>query len=204
MDAGSNYLQGTLDGSKANPYAGQNPYLDQMVQSAQRDVTDAYTQSTLPGLMAQFNAGGAFGGTAHQQALEGSQSALARQLGDVSMNLRSQDYNRQAQLAEAGLNRGMNAVGMLPSFNSTKYDDAKALLNIGAMQRGLDQDVFDTAYGDFQEWRDWDANRLGVLTSALGSIQGGTASSTGPNPNYRSAGQNAAAAAAILASMWGS
>lgn len=140
---------------------------------------------------------------------------LARQLGDVSMNLRNQDYNRQAQLAESALDRDMNAygmnqgfrqnaLGMIPQFNAAKYDDAKALMNIGAMQRGLTQDALDTAYGDFQEWRDWDANRLGVLTNALGSIQGGTTSATGANPNYRSAGQNAAAAAAILASMWGS
>lgn len=49
-----------------NQYAGENPYLGQMIQSAQRDVTDAYASSTLPNLMGQFNMGGAFGGTAHQ------------------------------------------------------------------------------------------------------------------------------------------
>lgn len=219
MQAGTDYLQGQLSGqgyqAGQNQYAGQNPYLDQMVQSAQQDVTDAYTTSTLPNLLTQFNQGGAFGGTAHQQALQGSQQVLARQLGDVSMNLRNQDYNRQAQLAESALDRDMNAygmnqgfaqnaLGMIPQFNAAKYDDAKALMNIGAMQRGLTQDALDTGYNDFREWRDWDANRLGVLTNALGAIQGGTTSATGDNPNYRSAGQNAAAVGAILASMWGS
>lgn len=131
------------------------------------------------------------------------------------MGLRNQDYNRQAQLAESGLNRGMdayrmnegirqNALGMIPSFNNAKFDDANAMMRIGGLQQQLGQSAMDIGYDDFREWRDWDANRLGVLTNALGSIQGGTTSATGDNPNYRSAGQNAAAGAAILASMWGS
>lgn len=51
------------EGSK-NPYAGQNQYLDQMVNDAQGDVTKQYQNSTLPNLLGQFNAGGAYGGTA--------------------------------------------------------------------------------------------------------------------------------------------
>lgn len=76
IDAGGDYIQNALQGQGYQPgqnqYAGENPYLGQMIQSAQQDVTDAYTQSTLPNLMTQFNQGGAFGGTAHQQALQGS------------------------------------------------------------------------------------------------------------------------------------
>lgn len=128
--------------------------------------------------------------------------------------MRNTDYDRQAGLAESALGRnqqawGMNqanslaALGAIPGLNSTKYDDARALLNIGQQQQGLAQNVFDTGYEDFQNYQNWDANRLGVLTNALGAIQGGQSSSTGANPNYRSAGQNAATAAAVLASMWG-
>jgi hypothetical protein len=51
----------------------------------------------------------------------------------------------------------------------------------------LSQDVYDTAYNNFTDWRDWDANRLGILSNALGTVQGGTGSQTGANPNYRSA-----------------
>lgn len=36
------------------------------------------------------------------------------------------------------------------------------------------QSLLDSDYGDFTEQRDWGANRLGVLTNALGAIQGGT------------------------------
>jgi hypothetical protein len=40
-----------------------------MVKDSQADVTRSYQESTLPNLLSQFNAGGAFGGTAMQAAL---------------------------------------------------------------------------------------------------------------------------------------
>lgn len=218
-DAAQGYITNQLTGANAyqgakNPYAGSNPYLQQQIQAAQQDTVDSYNKSTVPSMMAQFNAGGAYGGTAHMEAMRDSQGALAGQLGRISSDMRNTDYNRQAQLAEAQLGRNQQAwaqngsnslaaLGAIPGINSTKYDDARALMNIGGQQQGLLQSVFDTGYGDWQDSQNWDANRLSALTNALGAIQGGTSSSTGANPNYRSAGQNAATAAALFASMWG-
>ena len=61
----------------------------------------------------------------------------------------------------------------------------------------------DMAYNDFIAQRDWDKNQLGVLANALGTVQGGSSSATGANPNYRSAGQNTAGYATMLAGLWG-
>lgn len=66
-----------------------------------------------------------------------------------------------------------------------------------------EQGLYDKWYDQYLDQRDFGANRLGLLTNALGSIQGGTSSSTGANPNYRSGTQNALTAAAIMASMYG-
>lgn len=70
------FLNQTISGANANPYlgqtggtnqyAGQNPYLDQMVNDSNRDITDAYSNSTLPSYLSQFNSGGAYGGSAMQ------------------------------------------------------------------------------------------------------------------------------------------
>lgn len=76
-----------------------------MVQDSQGDVTRAYQNSTLPNMMGQFNAGGAYGGTAMQQAMSQSNQDLAGQLGRVSTNLRGADFDRRSQLAESALNR---------------------------------------------------------------------------------------------------
>lgn len=196
-----------------------------MVSDSQRDVTNAYQNSTLPGVLSQFNSGGAYGGTAMQQALSQSNQDLAGQLGRVSTNLRNADYDRQAQLAESGLNRNAQladsflgrqqsawaqdrsnrqaALGALPGMIDARFQPGKALGSIGTQQQGLLQSIFDTGYNDYLDERGWDANQLGVLTNALGSIQGGTTSQTGANPNYQSAGQNALGYAALLASLWG-
>lgn len=247
-DAMGNMLSGNYDPTRRNPYEGQtatvgtnkyagaNPYLGQMIDQASGDITRNFNNSAVPGMMAQFQSGGAFGGSAMQNVMADSQRELAGRLGNVSTQLRSQDYDRQVGLAENDINRrlqsrqtdlarnaglaenrvgrhfdsywqnqanDLSAAGMASEINGARYDDARALMNIGQQQQNLAQGAYDTAYGDFQEWRDWDANRLGVLSNALGAIQGGTATQTGPNPNYRSAGQNAAGYAALLASMWG-
>jgi hypothetical protein len=117
-------------------------------------------------------------------------------LGRISTQMRSEDYDRQNALK-------MSALGMLPQLNDARYDDARALMNIGQQQQALNQDVYDTGYNNYLDQRDWSANRVGVLSNALGAINGGTSTQTGANPNYRSAGQNAAAAATVLAAMWG-
>jgi hypothetical protein len=47
------------------------------VQQLTGDITNAYKNGIQPGLMSQFRMGGAFGGTAHQQALAGAQGQFA-------------------------------------------------------------------------------------------------------------------------------
>jgi hypothetical protein len=215
----NDYITKQLSGSQAytpwgNPYAGTNPHLDSMIQSAQGDVTRSYNNVTAPGISSAFSAGGAYGGSAHAQAQAESQRVLANELGDVSTGLRSQDYDRQAALAESAINRQgqawqmnrqneQNALGMIPTLNDARYDDARALMNIGQQQQGLWQGLYDQGYDDFLERRDWNKNQMGVLTNALGTINGGTQSQTSANPNYRSSGQNVAGYAALLASLWG-
>jgi hypothetical protein len=69
---------------------------------------------------------------------------------------------------------------------------------------GRNQNYLDDMYGQYMDWRNYGADRIGLMSNALASIKGGTGtqSQTGPNPNYTSASQNAASYAAILASMY--
>lgn len=63
---------------------------------------------------------------------------------------------------------------MAPALNEARYYGADRLQQQGAGQQAWMQGLLDTDYGDFTEARDWNANRLGILTNALGAIQGGT------------------------------
>lgn len=60
-----------------NRFAGENPYLGQMIGDAQQDITKSYTDATMPNMLSQFQSAGAFGGSAMQQAMTGSQDTLA-------------------------------------------------------------------------------------------------------------------------------
>jgi hypothetical protein len=150
MQAGNDYITRQLQGGnqfdvQQNPYSGQNPYLDQSIANAQGDVVNQYNKSVVPSLLTQFQTGGAFGGTAMNEALQGSQGQLASQLGRISTDMRNTDYDRQAQLADAYLGRqqsawaqnnsnSLGALGQIQGLNASKYDDAKALMNIGGQQ----------------------------------------------------------------------
>lgn len=202
---------------QANAYAGENPYLGNMIDSASRDITQRYTDSTLPNQLAQFNAGGAYGGSAMQQALSQGQQNLAQQLSDTNYQYRNADYDRQSGLAESALNRNssiwnqnqqnrQSAMSFLPSLQQMGQSDANQLLRNGSLQQSLQQQAINDDRDQFNEWRDWEPNQLGLLNNALGTIRGGTSSGavTGDNPNYKSAAENGAGYAALIASMWGS
>lgn len=199
------YVNDTISGANRNPYSGENPYLGNMIDAANRDITQRYTESTLPTQLAQFNAGGAYGGSAMQQALSQGQQNLAQQLSDTNFQYRNADYDRQAQLWNQDQQLRQNALGFLPQLQQMGYNDTNQILKQGTLQQLLNQQAINDDRQQFNEWRDWDANRLGLLTNALGAIRGGSSSNTttGDNPNYTSAGQNAAGYAAILASLWG-
>lgn len=246
LDAGSGYVSSLMGGGQqfnqqrnayegattgANAYAGQNPYLDNMVSAASRDVTDAYTKSTVPNMLAQFQSGGAFGGTAMADAMSQSQQDLAGQLGDLTNQMRFQDYTTQQQLAESALgrqqadigrnaslndaylgrqqtswdndqSRRLSAAGLAPQLDQARYYGANQLGQQGMQQQLTDQSGIDASYDEFLRQQGWTQQQAQSLASMLGTVQGGSASQNVANPNYRSAGQNALTAAAIVASIW--
>ncbi|WDW06039.1 hypothetical protein PWE35_09405 [Stenotrophomonas maltophilia] len=199
------YVNDLINGYSRNPYSGENPYLGNMIDAANRDITQRYTESTLPTQLAQFNSGGAYGGSAMQQALSQGQQNLAQQLSDTNFQYRNADFDRQAQIWNQDQQLRQNALGFLPQLQQMGYNDTNQILKQGTLQQLLNQQAINDDRQQFNEWRDWDVNRAGLLTNALGAIRGGSNSNTttGDNPNYTSAGQNAAGYAAILASLWG-
>lgn len=185
FNQGRQSLMQTVAGQD-NPYAGSNPFLQQMIDASAGDVTRNFTNAIQPGLMGQFAAGGAFGGSAYRQALAGAQRELADELGQVSSGLRFNDYNMQAQLAESGANRRLGAANSLGAFANASGNPGQSLLGIGGLQQGLTQQGLNFDLSEFMRQQGWDANQLGILNQSLGSITGAFQNQTGPNPNYQS------------------
>jgi hypothetical protein len=109
VKASANPYLGMTTNVGTNAYSGSNPYLESMVNNSNRNITDSYNQNAVPALAAQFATGGAFGGSAMQQAAQSSQDTLAKNLAQSTDSLRYQDYTSQQQLAEAALNRSVAA-----------------------------------------------------------------------------------------------
>lgn len=102
-----------------NKYAGSNPYLQQNIDAALNDVTRSYNNTVKP---AQTNAvvgSGSFGNSGLAQTQAEQERQLAATLGNVSSSMRMQDYGNQQQLAESGLNRGMQAQQFNAGLNDT-------------------------------------------------------------------------------------
>lgn len=91
------------------------------------------------------------------------------------------------------------------SSNNLRFSQADAQRDAWTGAVGREQQDLDANYGMYLDQRDFAANRSGLLNNALASIKGGTSSqsNTGANPNYRSAGENAASYGALIASLWG-
>lgn len=79
-----------------NPYLGQgNPYLQANIDKAQGDMVRSYNLATQPAYNSAMVKSGSFGNSGVQELNENAQKNLQDSLGNVSNNMRMQDYNNQ-------------------------------------------------------------------------------------------------------------
>jgi hypothetical protein len=226
-------LQGTVQGEgyrpaatnanagAANPYAGSNPYLQSQIDQAQGDVVRNYNMVTKPQTESAMVNSGSFGNSGLQQVQQQQQSNLVRGLGDISSNMRFQDYGLQAQLGENATNRlfnagesqagrdqggyqfersnQLNASQYAPAFAAARYNDAERLTQAGQPFQQQQQLQLSDAYQKWQEAQGYDAQQLGVLGNALGTVRGNQTSQTGPSGPSTSQTMGQLASAAALA-----
>ncbi len=106
---GRNQYIGVNTSVGSNAYAGSNQYLDNAIKSTQDDMTRQFNNNVQNSTDAMMARSGAFGGSAWRQAQQANQESLNKQIGEVSNNMRMQDYGMQQQLAEADINRRVQA-----------------------------------------------------------------------------------------------
>lgn len=190
VNAGQQNLMDTLSGK----YLGQgNPYLTGAIDKASQDVTRNY-QGAVNSTDATMARAGAFGGSAWQQAQQGAQRELADGLGNVSTQMRYQDYGNERQ-NQIGAQQTALAYGQLP------YMDAAQLMAAGGTQYGYDQQKLKDQMDVFNETESGKYKSLDVLGNAIrGAVGGGgTVSQTAPGANpYAQAAGGAAALAGLL------
>jgi hypothetical protein len=154
-DAASSELTKTLSGG----YLGANPHLDSMVNRAQGDVMRGFAPIEARS--------GSFGNS-------GLQESIGRSLGDVSSQIRGQDYANER-------NRMVGSIGLAPQIANQDYVDANQLLQAGQGYQTQNQLNLDDTYRRFREAQDYPKEQLGVLGKALGLNYGSTSQVPGNN-----------------------
>jgi hypothetical protein len=176
--AGKQLTGDTLSGK----YINNNPYLQDVINSTSRGVTDNFSKTMRPQMDANMQRQNAFGGSGWQQSNNDMNASLAQQLADSEGQMRynnyatergyqnqaindamaQQDFENQTQLA--GANLGLSSQGQ----QDTAYQNA---LSANDIYRQRDQAQMDINNADFNEERDW-------LFRALQGVQGGLGSSS--------------------------
>lgn len=94
----------------ANPYLGaDNPYITAKVDQAQGDLARNWNLTAQPAFNSAMVNSGSFGNANLQAMNEAGQQGLQRAMGDISTNLRGQDYRDQQSMYQwdQGFDRGL-------------------------------------------------------------------------------------------------
>jgi hypothetical protein len=187
-----------------NTYSGNNPYFQQMVRNANQDTEEAYKNGTSAELTRLMNMSGAFGGSAHLNAMANNQAGLAKQLGNQTTSMYGQQYDRSANLDESRLGRQMNAIPLTYQAQGLSTDLNNQLMGIGQWDQAENQKYLDQNYNDWATGNNWNRNNVNWLASLLGGAQGSTGIQTQfggyQPPNY---GSTAAGLGLLGASLFG-
>lgn len=219
-----NYLTGqgadpwaqSMISADPNSYIGNSPQFEQVLQNGMGDITRAYQQGTAADTTRMFNQAGAFGGSAYGNAVANNENALGRQLGTYAAGMQNDQYNRSAQLTDAGLNRQLQADTTNKSLGQQSYEDelnrmmgtlapaqneqqlalqrAQALMGVGDINQQQTQQQFAAQYQNAFNQFYYPQNQASWLAGILSGAQGGLP----PNQMTSQAGYNPGAASSIL------
>lgn len=176
MNEANRNLEATLRGDYLSP--DSNPYLQNTVNQALGDVTSKVNS--------QF-AGNNYGGTAHQEW-------LGRNLAETALPIYNQNYQQER-------GRQMQANLFAPQAAQSDYADLQALLGVGDVLQGQEQQGLDFGYQQFQQEQAYPQQQLDAYLRAIYGYPG--SETTAPNPYQSNKAASAIGGAAAGAGLGG-
>lgn len=166
---------GTLKNTLNGDFLNANPYLDSMVDKAQGDVIRNYNNVVKPNSDASGIRSGSFGNTGIQSQQMDETNQLQQNLGNISTQLRGQNYATERQNQQS-------ALGYAPQFAANDYNDANQLLQAGNQQGQFAQNAANQNYNWWQEGQNYPTNKLNTLGNAIGTVSGTGRTQTSTSP----------------------
>ena len=176
MSAANQQMQSTIGGQYLN--ADSNPYLSGQIDAAQGDLSRNFNAVNKPGWDSRMSrAGGYNSGVAEAASMD--YGNLAQNMGRIGSDMRFNAYN-----TERGYQQ--QAMGMAPQFAQQDYNDANALLNVGAQRQAFDQAGADQNLRWFNESQAYPQNRLNDYARMIGVGASSGSSQEQPGPSTTS------------------
>jgi hypothetical protein len=163
MNAAGQQAQQMIGGQ----YLQGNPYLQSQIDQAQGDVVRNWNNVQKPAWDTAMSNSGSYGNAGVAQVNQQAQSDMQRNLGQISSNMRFQNYDQER-------GRQMQAMGMAPMFAANDYNDLNQLAGAGQQIQQQDQRGLDDSYRRFLESRNYPREQLDVMRNALGGVNFGS------------------------------
>lgn len=163
LQAGQGQLDKTVAGDYLNP--ATNPYLKATSDAATRQLTDQYSMSTAPGMMAAAERAGGMGGSGFNEMSALSRFGLGQNIADMNANIYGQNYQQER-------GRQLQADQMIPGMAQAQFLPAEQQLGVGSIQQQQAQQGLDI--GQQNATRQWQFpfNELDMFGQALGTALG--------------------------------
>lgn len=191
------FLGGDFSGGAFGPLAGLAgqgglPFpLEQSITEAQGRLTDVFNTQVVPQTAGRFARAGIFGGTAQQEteqrqrfgpgglseALSSAELGLRRQASEIELGSRDLQTRAALGLGSAAL----GAAGLAPELGLAARFDPQGLLQSGAAQQSLAQQIRDTEIAEFLAQAQFPFQQLDVLGGALTTGGGGAGTTSAFN-----------------------
>lgn len=203
MSAANGALPGYFGGQGSatqNPYAGSNPYLQQNIDAAQGDLARNWNNVAAPSWATANQQSGSFGNAGLAMAENNARADMQRNMGQIGSQMRMQDYTQQQQLGESfaarndaafsgAQSRGLQALGMAPTFAQQDYTDLNAMLGAGNQLQAQNQRVADSGYQQYLDARQYPYQQLDYFGNALRSAVGSQGTQTQTSPGASTGSQ---------------
>lgn len=152
------HLTNVIGGQFLSP--DSNPFLQQTIQAAQRPLIEAFNETTIPNLRAQFTAAGQMiqpgGSSPFDMAVARAQSGLMNALGDVSTTLAGSNFQAErARQQQAAL-----------QVSQTDMDNLIRGLQASALPRLIEQQGISSGLTQFNRQVDMLMQALALATGA--------------------------------------
>ncbi len=151
-----------------NPYAGSSPYENQVVDSSNAAIANAYANGTAAQTAGAFNQNNAYGGSAYQTTQAQNNLQLANALAQNTYANENQNYQNSGQLANADLTRNSGlAQGTINNATQAFQNQQQNALQgsaLGLQSQGVDQNAISNLYN-------MGANQQGNTQNVLNAMQ---------------------------------